>query len=195
MNSTIKVRIIEKPAFEVIGKKTWISGQDNELFGQFWVQCEQERLFERFEQLGGNRPGQQTGSSMLGISRVEEDPTNRAFYYMIAVEAPEAGVPEAGAPAAGVPEASAEDLERYCVPASRWAVFECVGKVPEAIVKSEIYAFMEWLPASEYEHARAPEMEVYFPGNDGVSADSYCEFWLPIVRKPAFPPSVYSVGF
>lgn len=168
MESMIKVKIVEKPAFEVIGKKTWISGQDNELFGQFWAQCEQERLFERFEQLSGNAAGRQTGSSMLGISRVEADPTNRAFYYMIAIEAPAAGV---------------EDLERYCVPASRWAVFECVGKVPEAIVKSEMFAFMEWLPTSEYDHARAPEMEVYFPGNDGVSADSYCEFWLPIVER------------
>ena len=174
----INVKIVDKPAFEVMGKKTWISGQDNELFGRFWVQCEQERLFERFERLGGNRPGQQTGSSMLGISRVEADPTNRAFYYMIAIEAP-----GGGAPGTGAPETGAEDLERYCVPASRWAVFECVGKVPEAIVKSEMVAFMEWLPASEYEHARAPEMEVYFPGNDGASDESYCEFWLPIVER------------
>ena len=173
MASTIIVKIVDKPAFEVIGKKAWISGQDNELFGQFWVQCEQERLFERFEQLSGNRPGQQTGSSMLGISRVEADPTNRAFYYMIAIEAPATGAPVSGA----------EDLERYCVPASRWAVFECVGKLPEAIVKSEMFAFMEWLPLSEYAHARAPEMEVYFPGNDGASEESYCEFWLPIVER------------
>jgi AraC family transcriptional regulator len=64
-----------------------------------------------------------------------------------------------------------------------WAVFECVGKIPEAIVKSEIYAFTEWLPASEYEHSYAPEMEVYFPGNDSTSEESYCEFWLPISRK------------
>jgi hypothetical protein len=24
---------------------------------------------------------------------------------------------------------------------------------------------------------------VYFPGNDGMSEDSYCEFWLPITEK------------
>jgi AraC family transcriptional regulator len=46
-----------------------------------------------------------------------------------------------------------------------------------------MFAFMEWLPLSEYAHARAPEMEVYFPGNDGVSEESYCEFWLPIVER------------
>lgn len=164
----IKNRIIEKPAFDVIGKKTWISGQDNELFGQFWVQCQKEKLFERLEQLRDHQPGQQTGSSLLGISRVEKDPTDRAFYYMIAIEKP---------------AQDSEELEVYHVPASRWAVFECVGKIPEAIVKSEIYAFTEWLPASEYAHAKAPEMEVYFPGSDGISEDSYCEFWLPITEK------------
>jgi AraC family transcriptional regulator len=103
---------------------------------------------------------------MLGISCVEKDPSNRAFYYMIAIEEP---------------EKHSEELESYHVPASEWAVFECVGKVPEAIVKSEIYAFKEWLPSSGYKHAKAPEMEVYFPENDGMSGNSYCEFWLPII--------------
>lgn len=128
----IKYRIVEKPAFDVIGKKTWISGQDNELFGQFWVQCREEKLFEQLEQLNSHQPSLQTGSSLLGISCVEQDPTHRAFYYMIAIEKP---------------EKHPADLEIYHVPASQWAVFECVGKVPEAIVKAEIYAFTEWLPS------------------------------------------------
>jgi AraC family transcriptional regulator len=164
----IKYRVIEKPAFDVIGKKTWISGQDNDLFGQFWIRCQKEGLFEIFERLRDNQPGLQTRSSVLGISCVEKDPANRAFHYMIAIEKP---------------EKHSEELEVYHVPAAQWAVFECVGKVPEAIVKSEIYAFTEWLPSSKYEHAKAPEMEVYFPGNNGNSEDSYCEFWLPITQK------------
>jgi AraC family transcriptional regulator len=169
-----RYRIIEKPAFDVVGKKTWISGQNNELFGQFWVQCREEGLFEIFDQLAGNQPGAQTKSSVLGISCVERDPANRAFYYLIGIEKP-AGMPEK--------EPVLGELETYHVPASKWAVFECVGKVPEAIVKSEIYAFTEWLPSSGFEHAKAPEMEVYFPGNDGNSEDSYCEFWLPITER------------
>jgi AraC family transcriptional regulator len=34
---------------------------------------------------------------------------------------------------------------------------------------------MEWLPNSGYEHALAPEMEVY-----PSQGEEYCEFWLPI---------------
>lgn len=165
----IKHRIIERPAFEVVGKKTWISGQDNDLFGNFWVQSRERGLFKTFQGINDFKPGIQTAGSTLGISRVEKDPTNREFFYMIAIEKPE--------------DCKVSDLEVYQVPASQWAVFECWGKVPESIVKSEIYAFTEWLPSSEYAHAKAPEMEVYFPGTDGTSDESYCEFWLPIIPK------------
>jgi AraC family transcriptional regulator len=100
----------------VIGKKTWIGGQDNELFGHFWQECQSNDLLE--------------------------------------------------------------GMETYLVPATQWAVFECRGKVPMSIVQAEMFAFMEWLPKSGYEHALAPEMEVYTPGEN-----DYCEFWLPIRPK------------
>ena len=170
----IKYRIMEKPSFDVIGRKTWISSQDNEFFGRFWAQCQAEGLFETFEQLNHNQVGKQTKSSVLGVSCVEKDPGNRAFYYLIGIEKPEM---------ISDVELNAHGVETYHVDGAKWAVFECIGKVPEAIVKSEMYAFMEWLPASEFEHAKAPELEVYFPGNDGNSANNYCEFWLPIVKK------------
>ena len=160
------IRIVECPAFHVVGRKTWISGQDNELFGRFWETCRQEGLFDLFEQITHLQPGQQTGGTTMGISRVENDPSLRSFDYMIAVETSH--------------DNNTGDLEAYLVPASLWAVFECRGKVPDSIVTSEIYAFSEWLPASGYRHANAPEMEVYLPGESGD--DYLCEFWLPIVK-------------
>jgi AraC family transcriptional regulator len=162
----ITYRIVDCPAFEVVGWKTWISGQDNELFGRFWEKCRAEGLFDRFAEINGLNPGRQTKGMPLGISCVDQDPAKREFFYMIAVEKPEGESP------AG--------LETYPVPAVKWVIFECRGKIPEAIVQSEIFAFMEWLPSSGYVHAHAPEMEVYFPENDGQSDNSYCEFWLPI---------------
>jgi AraC family transcriptional regulator len=169
----INVRIVERAAFEITGKKTWISGPDNEQFGRFWDQCKAEGLLEGFHQLrqgGASFPGPQTQGVVLGVSRVEQDPQRREFYYMIAIEAP------AGAP---LPAETAAGLERYRVPAGQWAVFECQGKVPESIVASEMYAFMQWLPGAPYQHAFAPEMEVYLPGDD----ENRCEFWLPVIRK------------
>ncbi len=159
-------RIMDCPAFEVVGWKTWITGPDNEQFGRFWDKCQAEGLFKKFTEIGGLKPGMQTHGAPLGLSCVDQDATNRAFFYRIAVEKPVGRIPA--------------DLEIYPVPAVKWAVFECRGKMPESIVKAEMFAFQEWLPASGYIHAHAPEMEVYFPGNDGQSENSYCEFWLPI---------------
>ncbi len=169
------VRVIERPSFTILGKKTWIGGPDNEAFGRFWVECRAEGLLERFGQMqrqAGPPTSSRTNSAVLGVSRVEQDPAKRDFYYMIAIEVAD----EASA------DASSEEtgLERYQVPAGRWAVFECRGKVPDSIVAAEMYAFMEWLPASGFQHALAPEMEVYPLSDD----EEYCEFWLPVRKSP-----------
>ena len=163
----VPYRIIQRPSFFVAGRKIWISGQDNSLFGQFWEECREQGWLERLAQVNRGQPGAQTGGVNLGISRVESDPTRREFYYMIAAETAVSDL--------------VNDLESYEVPASQWAAFTCRGKVPESIVEAEIFAFSQWLPGSDYEHAFAPEMEVYLPG---VSEDTYtCEFWLPIQSK------------
>lgn len=172
----IDYRLVGRPAFAIVGRKTWISGPDNEQFGRFWISMRAEGLFDVFSRLGA-AVGPQTGGVTLGVSRVEKDPANRSFDYMIAVEEPKDCRPSARPWADG-----AHDLERYIVPATRWAVFECRGRVPESIVTAEMYAFMEWLPASGYEHALAPEMEVYLPGSDD-SENSVCEFWLPVAKR------------
>ncbi len=156
----IKHRIVHLPSFEVVGLKTWISGQDNDIFGRFWERCRQDGTLDVLRQITGVQAGKHTQGFMLGVSRVERDPSNRDFYYMIAVEKPEDGV---------IPD----NFEVYRVPETQWAAFECRGQIPESIVQTEMYAFMEWLPSSGYEHALVPEMEVYLAGDA-------CEFWLPI---------------
>ena len=161
------MRIVERPAFEIAGKQAWIDGPDNEQFGRFWQQCRAEGLFgdfDRLKQQMGQPGGPQTGAALLGVSRVEKDPANRAFYYMIAVEVDGTH--------------TTDGLERFQVPAATWAVFECRGQVPMSIVTAEIYAFTEWLPVSGYRHALAPEMEVYPAAAD----ETYCEFWLPVEK-------------
>jgi AraC family transcriptional regulator len=161
----IKHRIVHLPSFEVVGLETWISGQDNEIFGRFWDQCQQDGSLDVLRQISGLQVGRHTQGFMLGVSRVEQDPSNRDFYYMIAVEKPEGSVVPNG-------------FEVYRVPKAQWAAFECRGQRPESIIQTEMYAFLQWLPSSGYEHALAPEMEVYLAGDA-------CEFWLPIATAPS----------
>ncbi|MCU0522312.1 MAG: GyrI-like domain-containing protein, partial [Anaerolineae bacterium] len=156
-------------------RSTWISGPDNAQFGRFWQQCKDDGTFDRFQALTGMAPGPHTQAHVLGVSRVEANPALREFTFMVAVEAPPDSDPRDSDPRDSDPH----DLVRISIPACRWAIFEAHGPVPEALVAAEMYAFIEWLPASGLVHAHAPEMEVYPPSPDG---QPYCEFWLPVER-------------
>jgi AraC family transcriptional regulator len=54
--------------------------------------------------------------------------------------------------------------------------------MPTAIQELQKRIITEWLPTSGYEYANAPDIEVYFEGDQ--QADDYkCEVWLPITKK------------
>lgn len=74
---------------------------------------------------------------------------------------------------------STDDFEVITIPAAKWAIFECTGPMPDSIQKVWRRIFAEWLPATEYELAMQPQLEVYYPG-DASSEDYKSEIWIPI---------------
>ena len=153
----VQMRMEEHPSFTVCGKSSWICGQDNSLFGDFWRECHADGTVAALKASANPKV---TKADVLGVSRVEKDPKKRAFFFMIAGEG-----------------AQLEGGDTYTVPAATWAIFRNRGQLPMALVDAEMEAFMKWLPTSGYEHDFAPELEVYLP-------DGSVEFWLP-VRTPA----------
>jgi AraC family transcriptional regulator len=75
-----------------------------------------------------------------------------------------------------------EGMFEYTIPAATWAVFECIGAMPQAIQELQKRIISEWLPMSGYEYANAPDIEVY-PEGDQFSPAYKCEVWLPVVKK------------
>ncbi|MHB8128145.1 MAG: AraC family transcriptional regulator [Mobilitalea sp.] len=75
-----------------------------------------------------------------------------------------------------------ETMVEYNVPATTWAIFECIGPMPTAIQDLQKRIITEWLPTSGYEYADAPDIEVY-PEGDTSSLNYQCEVWLPVVKK------------
>lgn len=157
----MEVRLEQKPAFIVTGRKVWISGQNNEEFGAFWQQAHEDGLVERLRGMCGDVHTTVTKCAVFGVSRVEKDPDDRAFYFYIVTEAK-----------------GADDLETFTIPSGTWAIFTGRGELPMSLVNAEMDAFMRWLPQSGYRHAYAPELEVYL-------ADGRVEFWLPVEREQA----------
>jgi AraC family transcriptional regulator len=110
--------------------------------------------------------------NVMGVCMNDLDEESKTFTYLVAIERPTDPRVRQGLPAGCVDVA---------VPAATWAVFTSRGPLPDAIqgVWKRIYA--EWFPTSGYEHAGAPDLEVY-PTGDMRAANYTCEIWLP-VRK------------
>ncbi|MEK4029673.1 MULTISPECIES: AraC family transcriptional regulator [Bacillaceae] len=65
------------------------------------------------------------------------------------------------------------------IPAAKWAIFEVHGPMPHSMQNAWKQIFSEWFPSSGYEHAGAPELEVYSAGNP-TSPDYYSEIWIAV---------------
>lgn len=156
-------RIVEKEAFQVVGKLHSVSTRDGEnlrRIPQFWLDCNKDGTYDRL-------CGLRTENEVLGLCldiRQEEE----RFNYMIAVNGSDKG--------------TNDDFTVREIPASTWAVFHSVGPMPGAIQKVWSRIYQEWFPATGYEHAGTADMEVY-PDGDPQAADYYCEVWIPIVKK------------
>lgn len=157
----MEYRIVEKEAFRVVGFQTKEPMTMEDCFEKvplFWKQTSGDipRLLPLMD---GTEP-----MGVLGVSAYDGD---RFTGYFIAVatkrEAP-------------------KEMDEYQVPACTWAVFTCVGPVDPAVQALQKRVISEWLPSSGYEYAQAPDIEVYFPGDQ--SAPNYrSEVWLPVVKK------------
>ena len=78
----------------------------------------------------------------------------------------------------GIPEG----FEILHIPAYTWAVFKCVGPMPEAIQTMWEKIYREWLPVSEYELIPDYDIENYLPG-DPASPDYVSEICIPVRKR------------
>ena len=156
-------KIIEREAFQVVGKAKTISTKDGINFKQvpeFWQEYMRDQTGEHLA------PYCKTGDC-LGIC-MDMDMKREQFVYMIAVESDRVS--------------ENPEFVTRTIPASTWAVFTSTGPLPEAIQKVWDRIWQEFFPATGYEHAGTAELEVYPPGDAGA-ADYRSEVWIPIVKK------------
>lgn len=155
-------RIEKKEAFKIVGVKEHYAINIDENFANvpiFWQKTAQSGIMQTICSYLDREP-----YGVLGVSTCMN---GKDFDYYIAV-ATNKETPSA--------------LSEYVVHECTWAIFECVGSMPNALQNLQKRIVSEWLPTSGYEYADAPDIEVYFEGNQ--QADDYrCEVWLPIVKK------------
>lgn len=155
-------RIEQKAAFRIVGVKEHYQMSIEENFAQipmFWQKTGQTGAIGQVCSLMNQEP--------FGVMGVSTCMNGKDFDYYIAV-----------ASNCEVPEGMVE----YTVPASTWAIFTCIGPMPTAIQALQSRIVSEWLPSSGYEYANAPDIELYFEG-DQQAEDYRCEVWLPVEKR------------
>ena len=156
-------KIIDKEAFKVVGKAipvSTVNGENYRTITQFWEESNKNGLCNRLYNFAGEL-------GMLGIC-TDFNHDQEEFTYLIAVEKPQGS--------------SLENFEVREIPAQTWAIFESIGPMPTAIQDVWKRIFSEWFPATGYEHANGPELEVYLPGNP-ADENYRCEVWIPIIKQ------------
>ena len=78
-----------------------------------------------------------------------------------------------------------EGMVVYEFPRSDWAVFNCIGPIPEALQSMNTRIFREWLPGNpEYELCGSASVEWYDCVNgEKTDPDYHSAIWVPVKRR------------
>lgn len=76
----------------------------------------------------------------------------------------------------------AEGLSIEEIPANTWAIFPCVGAMPDAFQELWKKIYTEFFPTSEYQPSNGMCLEIY-PSAEIDAKDYACEFWISVTKK------------
>ena len=134
---------------------------------EFHAETSETEIPKFWDEYYGN-PGCRKIPGYLGLC-AQQKTDGDAFRYGIGCKATDVE---------GIPEG----FEIIHIPEYTWAVFKCVGPVPEAIQAMWERIYKEWLPVSDYELIPDYDIENYLPG-DPSSRDYVSEICIPVRKK------------
>lgn len=148
-------RIMDHGPFQIVGKSIHTSDEDNKC-PQFWEDSYKDKTIDALCKVG---TGPLYGACYNGGK-------NGTFQYLIGIE----------------PTAKPEGWEVLNIPASKWAIFQVNGPMPQAIIETFKYIFTSFFGNGKYRHAKAPDLEVYYSDPD-KNHSCRTEVWVPIVEE------------
>lgn len=154
-------KIMDKPAIKLIGCSKMIP------FNEGMTQC--TAFWD--EHMASGRSKIVMGEYAVCF---DENMDGKCFKYMIAD--------------AYAPEKDQPGFEAVTLPAHTWAVFPCLGPMPQVLQDTTRRIFSEWLPENkEYEITAGISVEYYTDPMDYPKGPKdekyYCEVWVPVKRK------------
>ncbi|MFD1064848.1 AraC family transcriptional regulator [Oceanobacillus locisalsi] len=160
-------RIVEKEAFKIIGVSKKVPMQFEGVNAEIeeLAQHITESQKEKMHQHTNIEPNQVINASYnFDDGRMIEE---GYLEHMIGVLTDEAG--------------PFEGLDVVEVPAHTWAVFSSQGPFPQTMQETWAKIAAEWLPSSDYELVKAPEIS--FVEDDRDLDNVYSEIWMAVQKK------------
>ncbi|WP_025028682.1 AraC family transcriptional regulator [Caldalkalibacillus mannanilyticus] len=158
----MQYKIVDHEGFQVVGMKqefSCLNGENMIGISKMWGEVNQNGTSNQLVSLNNG-----ILKGLLGVCVDKSKEKSNALDYWIAVAHKGEAV---------------EGFEVLEIPASKWAIFEVHGPMPEAMQNRWKQIISEWFPTSGYQHAGTPDLEVY-TGPDVTSPDYYSEIWIPI---------------
>ena len=165
--SSMRHRIIDKPAFTIAGKHTTITLQYEGVSQESvdFIRSLDPSVHERLKALADQDP-----EGILQVTRVDDPASEEGapvdYWHAVATSQP-------------VPD----DLDVLEVPAGTWAVFSVSGPFPQAIQQLWADTAAQWFPSNPYRAVPGPALLRTRPNADWSEAD--CELWLPVEPAPS----------
>lgn len=153
----MQYRIETKDTFRVVGISAPLSkeiAQNFEEVPKLWQGAAANGTIQKLAEMMDTPP-----MGLLGVSACNDA---EQWKYLIAVSTTQ----------------PAGDFEEFLVPAATWAIFPGSGS-GVSIQNLEERIITEWLPASGYEYANGPDIEVYLTPD---SQQAQYEVWIPVVK-------------
>ena len=153
----LNFKVVTKEAFQILGRSCPLSKVIEENFAAIpheWDTALKDGTLSALSSFIKQQP-----RGLLGVSVHNE----KEWKYFIAVSTAERN----------------HHFEKYEIPAATWAIFSGRG-TNRSLQNLERQVITEWLPASGYDYAEIPDIEVYIQADPN---DAIYEYWLPVVKK------------
>lgn len=164
--SVMDYKIVKKETFRVIEKLERHSINDSEnknTIPEFWERSHKDGTVNKLLELTSDK------EFILGVCYNHAPTNTQTFGYSIAA-------------VCGDDTAVPDGFRISEIPARTWAVFECIGPMPQAVQQLWHRICTEFFPTSNYKPTYEMDIEAY-PAGNMTSEDYRTEIWVPVVEK------------
>ncbi|WP_314614992.1 AraC family transcriptional regulator [Streptomyces stackebrandtii] len=164
-STAMRYRIVEKEAFQVVGKKARIPlvHEGVNAAAAAHVESLDGQSIVRMKELADGEP-KGVLSAVIHLTDSREEGAEVDYWIGVATG----------------PETTVEDLDALDVAAGTWAVFDNHGPYPSALQELWRDVFTQWFPSNPYASRPGPELLMTQPVEIGTETDS--QLWIPVER-------------